>query len=53
MSEGAGSVLQLDEELAQLVTVRGGLVVRDQTFMSWDEGLRAAGLEADAINLPA
>ncbi len=44
-TRGRGSGVVLDQAIAQLVTVRDGLVIRDQTFMSWDEGLRAAGLE--------
>jgi hypothetical protein len=50
---GRASGLLLEQELAQLVTVRHGLVIRDQTFNSWEEGLRAAGLNPDAIALPA
>jgi ketosteroid isomerase-like protein len=50
---GRGSGVPLHQELAQLVTFRDGLVIRDRNFMSWDEGLRAAGLEPDAISLPA
>jgi ketosteroid isomerase-like protein len=50
---GRGSGIPLDQQLAQLVTVRDGLVVRDQNFTSWDEGLRAAGLEPEAVTLPA
>lgn len=42
---------RLEQEFAQLVTVRGGLIMRDQTFFTWEEGLRAAGLEPDAIAL--
>jgi ketosteroid isomerase-like protein len=49
---GHASGVPLDQELAQLVTLRNGLVIRDQNFSSWEEGLRAAGLERDAINLP-
>jgi len=36
-----------------LVTLRDGLVIRDQNFFSWEEGLVAAGLEPDAIALPS
>ena len=50
---GRASRVPLDQELAQLVTLRDGLVIRDQNFTSWEEGLRAAGLEPDAIALPA
>ncbi len=46
------SGVQLEPELAQIITVQNGLVVRDQTFLSWEEGLRAAGLNPDAIALP-
>jgi ketosteroid isomerase-like protein len=49
---GRVSGVPLDQELAQLVTLRDGLVIRDQTFWSWEEGLRAARLEPDAIGLP-
>ena len=49
---GRASGVPLDEELAQLVTLRDGLVIRDQNFWSWEEGLRAAGLEPDAISFP-
>jgi hypothetical protein len=43
------SGVPVEQEHAQLVTVRRGLVVRDQNFLSWDEGLRAGGLEPDEI----
>jgi hypothetical protein len=49
---GRASAVPLDQELAQLVTLRDGLIARDQNFNSWEEGLRAAGLEPDAIALP-
>jgi ketosteroid isomerase-like protein len=49
---GTASGLELERQLAQLVTLRGGLVVRDQYWLAWDEGLGAAGLEPDAIALP-
>lgn len=49
---GRASGVPLDQELAQLVTLRHGLVIRDQNFISWEEGLRAAGLEPDTISLP-
>jgi ketosteroid isomerase-like protein len=47
------SAVQLEQEYSQLVTVRGGLITRDQSFFSWEEGLRAAGLDQDAIPLPS
>jgi len=46
---GRASEVPLEQELAQLVTLRNGLVIRDQTFSAWEDGLRAAGLERDAI----
>jgi hypothetical protein len=51
-TQARASGVSLDQELAQLLTVRDGLVIRDQGFFSWDEGLRAAGLSPDAIALP-
>lgn len=49
---GNVSGLELEREFAQLVTLRRGLVAREQEFLSWDKGLRAAGLDPDAITLP-
>jgi ketosteroid isomerase-like protein len=51
-TEASTSGVPLEQELAQLLTLRDGLVTRDQNFFSWEEGLRAAGLEPDAIALP-
>jgi ketosteroid isomerase-like protein len=50
---GNVSGLELAQDFAQLITPRGGLVAREQAFMSWDNGLRAAGLDPDAITLPS
>jgi uncharacterized protein len=50
---GRASGVELGQEYAQLITVREGLVTHDQNFYSWEEGLRAAGLDPDAITLPA
>jgi hypothetical protein len=36
-----------------LVTLREGLAVRDVHFFTWEEGMRAAGLDPDAIALPS
>jgi ketosteroid isomerase-like protein len=47
------SGVQLDQEYAQLVTVRDGLVTRDESWFRWEEGLRAAGLDPEAIALPS
>jgi hypothetical protein len=49
--QGRASGLPLAQEIAQLVTLRRGLVVRDQTFFSWDDGLHAAGLDPAALAL--
>jgi hypothetical protein len=46
------SGVQLEQEFAQLVTVREGLVTHDEVWFRWEEGLRAAGLDPDAIALP-
>jgi ketosteroid isomerase-like protein len=45
------SGVPLEQEYAQLVTVREGLIVHDQSFFSWDEGLRTAGLAPEAMAL--
>jgi ketosteroid isomerase-like protein len=52
-TQGRASGVPLEQELAQLVTLRDGLITRDQNFFSWAEGLRAAGLEPDALALPS
>jgi len=46
------SGVELNAEYAQLITLRDGLVSENRTWFSWDEGLRAAGLDPDAIPLP-
>ena len=38
------SGVEWEQEFSQLVTLAGGLVVRDRFFYSWEQGLRAAGL---------
>ena len=43
------SGVPLEQEFAQLITVQDGLVTRDQNFFSWEDGLRAAGLDPHAI----
>jgi ketosteroid isomerase-like protein len=52
-AQASASGVPLEQEFAQLGTVRDGLIVRDQAFFSWEEGLRAAGLDPDAIALSA
>jgi hypothetical protein len=46
------SGVKLEGEIAQLITLREGLVARDQSWYAWEEGLRAAGLDPGAIALP-
>jgi ketosteroid isomerase-like protein len=46
------SGVQLEQEFAQLVTLREGLVTRDEVWFRWEAGLRAVRLEPDAIALP-
>ena len=49
---GTASGLEFEREWAQLLTTRDGLVVREQEFFGWDNGLRAARLDPDAVALP-
>jgi hypothetical protein len=51
-ARGQASGVALDGEFAQLNTLREGLVMREQAWFRWEEGLRAAGLDPDAIALP-
>ena len=39
------SGVEWQQKFSQLVTLENGLVVRDRFFYSWEQGLRAAGLE--------
>ena len=50
---GTASGLKFEREWAHVLTTRAGLVVREQEFFGWDNGLRAAGLDPDAIALPS
>jgi hypothetical protein len=50
---GTASGVEFERGFAQLLTVRGGLVAYEQEFLSWDKGLRAAGLDPAAIALPS
>jgi len=50
-SHARASGVRLEQEFAQLVRTRAGLITFDQAFFSWDEGLRAAGLDPDAFAL--
>ena len=50
---GRASGVPLEQKVAQLLTAREGLVAREQSFFSWEEGMRAAGLDPNAIALPS
>jgi ketosteroid isomerase-like protein len=41
---GRGSGVDVSEERGNLWTIRGGVVVRWESFSGWDEALEAAGL---------
>jgi ketosteroid isomerase-like protein len=49
---GTASGPEFEPEFAQLILSRGGLAVHEQEFLSWEKGLRAAGLDPKAIALP-
>jgi ketosteroid isomerase-like protein len=42
------SGVEWEQDFSQLVTLGNGQVVRDQFFYSWEQGLRAAGLDPQA-----
>jgi hypothetical protein len=52
-SHARASGVPLEQEFAQLATAPEGLITHEQTFFSWGEGLRAAGLDPSAITLPS
>jgi ketosteroid isomerase-like protein len=41
---GRASQLELDQEFANYVELRGGKVIRLRAYLSWEEALEAAGL---------
>ena len=45
--KAGASGVEWEQAFSQLVTLKRGLVVRDQFFYSWEQGLRAAGLEPE------
>jgi hypothetical protein len=49
---GTVSGLEFEPEIAQLLTIEGGLIAHERDFLSWDRGLRAAGLDPESIALP-
>jgi hypothetical protein len=48
-----GSGIELETQVAQLLTLERGLVVRERDFLRWDDALRAAALDPAAFKLPA
>ena len=50
---GTASGMVLEREFAQLITPRRGLVASEREFMSWEKGLRAAGLDPNSMALPS
>ena len=46
-SKARASGVEWEQEFSQLVTLEKGVVIRDRFFYSWEQGLRAAGLEPD------
>ncbi len=49
---GRASGIELDFEVAQLLTIERGLVTRERDFFRWDDALRAAALDRGALDLP-
>ena len=45
VARGRASGIEIDVEYAQVITLRGGLVIHEHDFVEWDEALRAAGLD--------
>lgn len=41
------SGVEWEQKFSQLVTLEKGLVIRDRFFYSWEQGLRASGLEPE------
>jgi ketosteroid isomerase-like protein len=50
-ARGRASGVQVETEFAQMITVRDGLVASDRAWFTWEEGLREAGLDPEAISL--
>jgi len=49
---GPASGIELEFELAQLLSLERGLVTRERDFNRWDDALHAASLEPAALDLP-
>jgi ketosteroid isomerase-like protein len=54
IAHGSAGGVELEEEFAQIVTLRDGLVANDgpSGLIRWEEALRAAGLDPNALALP-
>ena len=50
---GTASGIEFEREFAHVITVRRGLVRYEREFLSWEKGLRAAGLDPTLLALPA
>jgi ketosteroid isomerase-like protein len=50
---GTASGIELEREFAQLITPRRGLCAYERDFLSWEKGLRAAGLDPESFSLPS
>jgi hypothetical protein len=55
IAHARASGVELEEEFAQIVTLREGLVAHDgpSGLIRWNDALRAAGLDPDVIALPS
>lgn len=51
-TRGETSGIELEQEFGEMITARHGLIVRDQAWFSWDDTLRAAGLDPATLSLP-
>jgi hypothetical protein len=48
---GRASGIELETQVAQLLTLERGLVVRERDFFRWQDAVRAAALDPAALNL--
>jgi hypothetical protein len=51
-ARGRASGARVETEIAQLVAAPDGVVTSDRAWDTWEQGLRAAGLDPDTITLP-
>ena len=53
-TRGQSSGIQLEHEFSDLITIgHDGLIVHEQAWFSWEQGLAAAGLGPETVPLPA